>query len=150
MNSKGLPPLDNLAVCDEHGIMAFASSEKRECPLCVLDGDYEVRREAGIPPDSMGRTSVSQQEVRQRLESEHLKELLPLMAEYLDDIDEGPMYLTVERFDGDMPAGYSEAQERWINVVVYEFGCSEKALTASPSARDTIEALRNEGYGGGE
>lgn len=149
MAGSQLPPLDNLAVCQDHGIMTFASNERRECALCALDGDYEVRREAGIPGDSMGRSEVSQREVRQRLESEHLKELLPLMDEYLDDIGEGPMYLTVERYDGDMPAGYSESQERWINAVVYTFGRVEKAITTAGNAAETIDALQNEGYGSG-
>lgn len=142
-----LPSRDNLAVCGEHGIMTFAREERRRCPLCALDGEYDVRPGADLPGNRLGSEDVTQNEVRQRLEAEDLEELLPLMDEYLEDVDQGPMHVTVARFDGTMPAGYSEGQERWINVVVYRFSGMEKAITSSGDAQETIENLRSEGYG---
>lgn len=139
-----IPDTDNLAVCNDHGIMMHARKERRECVLCSLDETFEVRRDKEIPGEE-----IKQVEVRQRLESEDLKELLPLMDEYLHDIADDPeLYLTVGKYEGDMPAGYSEAQESAINVVMFRTGAMERCITKAPNAQETIETLKEEGYGG--
>lgn len=141
MTNNELPSTDNLAVCPDHEIMTHARDEKRLCALCVLDSDIDVRRD-----DNMAGKSVIQQEVRQRLEAETLVELLPLMDEYVTDAFDGDVWMTVERFEGKLPAGYSEAQERWINVVGYTTSNMKKYITTDPNARETIETLKENGY----
>lgn len=141
-----VPPADNLNICRDHRLaMHSAEEDHGRCPACLLaeqEIDVEVRPEAETP----GR-DVNQQEVRQRLDAETVADVVPVMLEYLDDVGEGPLYLTVERFEGDLPAGYSEAQERWVNAIVYEFGSRKKALTTDGEAAATRETLRDEGYG---
>lgn len=145
-SSDQLPDHGNLAVCNEHGIMTHARDERRACPACKTDVDVEIRWEMEMPGQN-----IVQSEVRRRLECEDIVELLPLLEEYLvDRNDEATIWITVERFDGDLPAGYSQAQERWLNVVGYEFGIRQKFITEAPNARETIETLRGEGYGDGD
>lgn len=141
-----VPPADNLNICSDH-LLAMHSRENDHgrCPACILEEqghDVDARFDGDVP----GRR-VNQQEVRQRLDAETVVELLPLVEEYLDDTGNGPVYVVPEKFEGGLPAGYSEAQERWVNVVVYEFGARRKAISAEPSARETIKTLRSEGYG---
>lgn len=142
--SDELPSMENLAVCTDHGIMMHAKDADRRCPLCHLDVDVDVRRDAEIPGGS-----IKQQEIRQRIDAETMEELLPLMDEYLEDTsDDGyDLWVAVSGLDGTLPAGYSEAQERWVNVVVYRFGAMKKCITLEQNARETIETLRGNGYG---
>lgn len=151
MPEPGPPAFDNLAVCNEHGVMLHTREEgRRRCPLCHLDMDVEVCRDAGLPEDATGSTSLSGTEIAQRIPAEMMEELLPLMAAYLEDQqgEDYTMYVTVGGCPkDDLPAGYTAAQERWANAVVYHFGGREKAITSVPPARSTIETLREEGYG---
>lgn len=143
-----LPELGNLAVCNEHGVMTHSkNSAHGVCPLCKLDVDVEVRRE-----DEISGGKLSGQEIRRRLESEDIQELLPLMREYLDDRtdgdDEGDLWVTVvEVKDGQLPAGYSSTQERWANVIGYTLAGRKKFITQTDSLQETISSLRENGYG---
>lgn len=140
---SGLPEFENLAVCDEHGVTMHAKDERRACPLCRVDIGVEVRRE-----DDIGDQGLKAQEVRQRIEAETMAELLPLMQEYVEDRFDGELWVTVERFDGKLPAGYTEAQERWVNVIGYRSGAMANYVVTAPAAKETIESLRDNGYGG--
>lgn len=144
MTSK--PPADNLNICNDHRLAMHSDEEAHgRCPACILEErghEIEVDHDIDVP----GKGPI-QQEVRQRLEAEDVAELVPLMTEYLADNSEDPPVLTVEKFTGQLPAGYSDSQERWLNAVVYKYGARTKALTRSPNAHDTIEKLRSEGYG---
>lgn len=148
-----LPDTDNLAVCDEHGIMNHASDDHHgRCPLCALDGEYDVRREDEISGgEGVPQGRLSQQEIRQRIESETMQELLPIVEEYLEDRSEdgeADLWVTVAPVaDGQLPMGYSKAQERWANVVGYIYGNRVKYISSSPAAEETIETLRENGYG---
>jgi len=147
-----LPDYDNLAVCREHGIMNHARDSRGVCPLCKIDTDVEVRREDTISSgEGLPEGRLSQQEITQRLESEVMQELLPLMEEYLEDRSddgEGDTWVTVaEVADDQLPAGYSQTQEKWANVVGYTFHGRVKYISTRGNAEDTIESLKEAGYG---
>lgn len=145
-----LPETSNLAVCDDHGIMLHSRERDAQCPLCALDGDYEVRRDDAISA-AVGAPEgrLTAQEIRQRIETEAMQELLPLLEEYLEDYGaKTELWVTVaEVADGDLPAGYTEAQERWANVVGFRRGGVVSYITKEPAAKETIEKIREEGYG---
>jgi len=119
------------------------------CPLCTLDMDVEVRRSDTISAGkSKSKGRLSQVEITHRLEAEDIVEFLPLMKEYLEDRGYGELWVTVAPVaEGQLPKGYSKMQERWANVVGYKYGNQVKYVATSTSAQDTIETLRNEGYG---
>jgi len=148
-----LPNLDNLAVCREHGVMTHTRDGRGVCPLCKLDVDVEVRRDDKISSgENLPPGRLSQMEIAQRIESEAMQELLPLMEEYLNDKaeadDEGDLWVTVARVaDGQLPAGYSKAQERWANVVAFTLSGRVKYVSTEPNAEETIESLKEAGYG---
>lgn len=139
------PSFDNLAVCDEHGIMMHADNHKHRCPLCHIDTEVEVRRDDDVPGH------LDDHQFRNRLEAETLEELLPLMRAYLEDKqdpDEVELWITLDPYPGDsLPAGYTEAQERWVNVVGFRSGIREKYLCSTMEADATISNLREQGYG---
>lgn len=151
--TRHLPNLDNLAVCGEHGVMTHTRQGRGVCPLCKLDVEIEVRREDEISSgENLPPGRLNQQEITQRIDSEVMQQLLPLMDEYLADRadadDEGDLWVTVARVaDGQLPAGYSKAQERWANVVGYTLGGRVKYVSTEPNAEETIESLKEAGYG---
>lgn len=142
------PPADNLNICPDHRLPMHSRQRKRMCPACELDMDVQIRHDAPLPANKLGMGTLTQTDVRLRLDAETIVELLPLMEEYLDDTQgEANMWLSTEKFEGKLPAGYSEAQERWVTVVGYTFGSREKAITQDSNAKETIETLRENGYG---
>lgn len=131
-----------LACCDEHGVTFTENADGRlnYCAACHHDLDVDVDREVAGPP-------LKDAEFRNRLTQEELEELVPVMEEYLDDSqDEVNMWLTHSKWDRDLPAGYSE-QERFIPVIGYQFGAREKYILDAKNAKDTIETLKENGYG---
>lgn len=120
--------------------MTAEDDSERRCPACELDS-VSVRF-IDVPGEN------TQQDVRWRLPAETIEELYPLMEAFIDDHDNtGGPWLVPTRFGGDLPAGYSEAQERWLTAVVYDWGPQRKAITQKPDADETIKNLRSEGYG---
>lgn len=145
-----LPDTSNLAVCDDHGIMLHSRERDGQCPLCALDSDYEVRLDDEISAGmNVPEGRLTSQEIRQRIETEAMQELLPLLAHYLADYGaKTELWVTVaEVVDGDLPAGYTEAQERWANVVGFRRGGRISYITKEPGAKETIEKIREKGYG---
>lgn len=130
------PDPSNLNICAEHLLpMTARDDSRRRCPACHLD-DPDVRPEKEVPGEP------SQNAVRLRIPAETVEELYPLMDEYLDGLPDtdGP-WIVPYKFEGDLPAGYSEAQERWLTALVYESGALRRAVTLETDARETIENL---------
>jgi isoleucyl-tRNA synthetase len=71
------------------------------------------------------------------------------MKRYVEDRwpEEGELWVSVERCEGTLPAGYSEGQERWVNVIGYETDWQEKYITMEQAAKETIQSLVENGYG---
>lgn len=136
-----LPP--ELARCSDHDLvlMPKESAHHDWCPACELDLPVKL----DTPHDHQ---PVSEVEFRQRLEADTVEELVPLLREYLSDRrGEADVWVTHMRWDGSLPAGYTE-QERFVPVVAYAWGARGKYISTNPAAEDTIRSLRNEGYGG--
>lgn len=131
-----------LSRCDDHGLALLEDDSLHHtfCAACELDLEFR-------PDDTLG-TPLGHDEFTQRMEADTLREIVPLMREYLEDSGEGPMWVTHFSFSGTMPAGYTE-QERFVVALGYEWGSLEKHLLTDPNARQTIETLRERGYGGG-
>lgn len=128
-------PKDHLRACPEHGVVA---ERVDDCPCCATG--VEAR------PDAYDK-GVDQLDLRWQIEPETMKELLRLMEPYLDDEGKGPMWVTVAELPkSELAAGYTE-QERWINVVQYEWDPYLKTLSRQSNAEETIETLREHGYG---
>ena len=134
MSPEGIPE-DHLRSCPDHNVV---SDRDEECPCCVTG--VEARPEDVI-------TDVKPIDLRWKIEPETMVEAIELIQEYLDDVGEGPLWIAVARLKrGYLPAGYTE-QERWFNVLKYEFGSMEKTLVRQDNAEETIETLRENGYG---
>lgn len=142
LNGTVTPPADNLNICRDHLIPLTADSGNRRCPACHLD-------EVTVEPEREVPGSATSREVRNRLSAEDVEDLYPLMREYVydDDTPGKELALVPFKFGGTMPAGYSEAQERWLVAIVYKWGIREKAITKSSNANETAQTLREEGYG---
>lgn len=128
-------PKDHLRACPEHGVVAERGDD---CPCCSIG--VEARPEAYDKP-------VGQLDLRWQVEPDTMKELLRLMEPYLDDNDQGPMWLTVAELpESELAAGYTK-QERCFNVIQYQWGSFVKTVCRQSDAEDTIETLRENGYG---
>lgn len=135
------PRRDHLRACEVHGTIGGGAGGSGLCPACATDVDIEVRRDDVLRAKPL--------DLQWAVESETLVELIPLVLEYLEDRGEGPAWLAMAEVRKRMlPAGYTE-QERWFNVLRYRFGSMDKTIMREENARETIETLRGEGYGGG-
>lgn len=125
-------------VCQEHGVMLMEAEHGRLewCPCCELG--VEPRLDIAV-----GGKPLNDIEFRCRLSWPTLKELVPLMREYLARRKAGPMFVTVASWPkGEpLPMGYGES-ERFQNVLGYEWGGVHKFLLTEEEGRTTIENLR--------
>lgn len=127
-------PTDHLRACPEHGVVAETSDE---CPCC--ETSVEAR------PDAYDST-VSQLDLRWQIEPDVLIELIRVMRPYLAEKDQGPMWVTVAELpETDLAAGYT-VQEKWFNVLQYEWGSMQKTICQNEDAKETIATLRENGY----
>lgn len=128
-------PKDHLRACPEHGVVAERGDD---CPCCATG--VEAR------PNAYDE-GINQLDLRWQIEPDTMKELLRLMEPYLDDNDQGPIWVTVAELPkSELAAGYTE-QERWFNVVQYRWGSRLKTQSRQSNAKETIETLRENGYG---
>lgn len=128
-------PEGHLRSCHEHGVV---SERGDDCPCCIHG--IEAR------PDGF-EDSVKPSKLRWQVEPETMLEVIPLMEEYLDDMDQGPMWVSVATVPKThLPAGYT-VQERWFNVLRYRWESWVKTLMIESNAQETIESLRDAGYG---
>lgn len=120
-------------VQDEHGSPNY-------CPCCELGLD--ARPNDDVPG------STDQAAVRSPIRKSTIRELIPLMREYLEDRqgEDYELWYTHDRYSGTLPAGYSE-QERFVPVLRYNYGIRTKGMDNDHDARTTIETLSEEGYG---
>jgi hypothetical protein len=134
-------PNDDLVVCAEHLLQRVPDGSSDRCPACHLDTDIAVR----ATHDVSGR--MSETTLRNRIGWGTFVELVSLLGAYLDDRENGPLFLTSDAWPGDdLPAGYNEP-ERWVTLVGYEWGATYKYIESEQSAQETIESLRDAGYG---
>lgn len=127
-------PEDHIRACPEHRVVVESSDD---CPCCATG--VEARPEAYDG-------EVKQTDIRWHIEPDTMKEVLRLMEPYLDDNDQGPMWVTVAELPKrQLPAGYT-VQERWFNVIQYEWGSKVKTMVHESDAKETIETLRENGY----
>lgn len=137
------PP--ELARCADHGIVLVSDESdgrKRKCPCCLLDLEPNLDR----TPEN---THLTESEFRGRMEWETLESLVPLSREYLDDVTdhETEMWATHIPLDRSLPAGYTE-QERFVFLLGYRFQLRHKYVLTETEAEETIQTLREKGYGG--
>lgn len=131
-------PRDHLRACPDHRLV---DDRDHACPACTtgVEARPDEFMEESRPPEPL--------DLQWHIEGETMQELLPLMETYLDDRDQGPLWVSVAELPEDLlPAGYTR-QERWFNVVRYRWGARVKTMMHDESARETIETLRDEGYG---
>lgn len=135
-------PVD-LARCDEHDLVQLPEPDGSHlimCPACEFP-DVEVRLDTEIGDH------LSHHEFTDRLEWETVTELVPLMQEYLEDREQGPLWFTHFPWEDDaMPAGYTE-QERFVFAMGYKWEGMAKHLIRQSNAVETAQTLREEGYG---
>jgi len=94
-------PKQHLRACPDHGVVA---EQGNDCPCCLTG--IEAR------PNEYD-SGVDQLDLRWQIEPETMAELLPLLEEYLEDRDEGPLWVSVAELPKRLLAsGYTE-QERW-------------------------------------
>ena len=128
-------PRDHLRACHEHGVVAERNAP---CPCCQTN--IEAR-----PGGFNGYTSS--EDLRWHIEPDTMLELLPLVEEFVDDEGLEAWVAVAELDKKQLPAGYTQ-QERWYNVVCISGTVSVKYLMHDSQARETIENLRDAGYGG--
>lgn len=128
--------------CPEHGLRTDANAEtnnRDRCPACMTDMEVRLRGEVPGHPNDYS--------VRSPIPEALFAELYQIVREYLEsNQDEVEIYASLDRYPGDLPAGYTET-ERVFNVLVYRFGARIKAVDSEPNARETIETLREHGFG---
>lgn len=126
--------------CAEHGLRGDITDEGYRDRCVACDHDVEVRLDVDVPGE------LKPMAIRNPIKDDTLVELYGLMGSYLDDIEEGgEHFVTLEGYEGQLPAGYAET-ERVVNVIVYYFGSCIKAIDTEQSAQETIETLRGNGY----
>lgn len=129
------PP--ELARCNECGFVLIPEEDDAHnnwCPGCEMD--LEVRL------DDTFEGRLTHDEFTRRMTPEIIQELIPMMIEYLEDVEgEAEIWATHIPYEDDLPAGYTE-QERFIPVIGYRFGTMEKYLITEGNAEETIEALQ--------
>ena len=128
-----------LAKCHEHDIVLFDDGKSSGCIAC--DCEIDAR------PDHEIEQALNDAEFRNRISYSTAKELVPVMQAYLEDRDEGPIFVTHLSWNRELPAGYTE-QERFVPFISYQFGSMVKHITTESSAKQTIKDLRDEGYSG--
>lgn len=127
-------PKQHLRACPKHRVVAERGDD---CPCCITG--IESRPDAYDNP-------ISQLDLRWQVEPETMVELIPLMEEYLEDKNQGPMWVTVAELPkSELAAGYTK-QERWFNILQYRWGSFVKTICRESEASETIETLRKNGY----
>lgn len=131
-------PADHLRACPDHRLVA---QHDEECPACATG--IEAR------PDEFEENQqhpVKPLDLRWKIESDTMIELIPLITEYIEDQGADPPWVSVAELDEtEMPAGYTR-QERWFNVIRFASGATIKTIMTDEQARTTIENLSDE-YG---
>jgi len=134
------PP--ELARCHDHGLVLLEDGGPHLtfCAACETSADVRLDTRPENP-------SLTHNEFTGRVTADAVRALVPTVAEYLDDRGEGPVFVSHVPFAGTLPAGYSE-QEQFILAVGYEWGTVIKWILTGSMARETIETLTDNGYGG--
>lgn len=138
-----LPNRDNPNVCREHGVMMHSSDDSRRiCPVCEADEDIEVRL------DTEHSIDVNGTDISMRIDGELMSDLIDTVVPYIsEEFDDDGVWITVYGIEDDkLPAGYTKAQEKWINVIEFESGAIIKRIARRNNATETIENLNEEGY----
>jgi hypothetical protein len=137
-----------LARCDRHGLVLVDApndpNARQVCVACEFDG---VRADLARDPPGGG---PEDREFRNRLDASDVEYLLPPLREFLDDVGDGecPIWVTQMKRSGDLPAGYTE-QERFIPAIGFCPTAVEKYIITTQKATETVENLRENGYGSG-